>query len=186
MLTKWAKGVSFIADSNSTKNALPRASFPTTQNQKANIKAKNVSGDNIYITEFLNTGYSATFRAYSSISTAGIYVGSDGTAATDEDYTLGHPLAGLSGNISAGYSYDSNNDMLLNIDITLTNSSGSEVTIREIGYAGTAYYSDTFGGTPSSSTTPVLIDRTVLDAPMTIASGDVGVLRYQFKYPAVS
>lgn len=187
MLTKWAKEIVMVRyAATSDKSALPVASYPGTANQKATIAAKKVNGDPIYITPYVYTGYSPTFRTYGDMQLAGIYIGSDNTPATDEDYALGSVITTASGSITSSYAQDSNGDTILNVDITITNTSSEELSINEVGYTVEIPFSTTQGGSPATSAsgrTQILIDRTVLGTTMKITAGDAGVLRYQFKYP---
>lgn len=187
MLTKWAKATAMLRHAVSNdKSVLPNATFPSASSQKATIAAKKVNGDTTYISPYAYTGFTATMRANANMQNAGIYLGSDGTAPTDEDCILGSVNTTLSASATAAYAQDADGNTLLNIDITISNTTENDVTIREVGYVAEFNFSDTEGGTPAGTSAArayFLVDRTVLTTPMTIVAGDVGVLRYQFKYP---
>jgi hypothetical protein len=107
----------------------------------------------------------------------GIVLGSGTAPATINDYCLESRItADLV--CSSVVTSDDNNDKV--IIITATNSGDSNITIGEIGYHGSAPVS-----AQSSSSTAVLLERTVLDAPITITPGGVGQVAYKIKmsYP---
>lgn len=187
MLTKWIKAASLIRNAgNAAYSPLPSRAFPGYGSQKGSIEAKDVGNVTRYLSMFCNTSFDSTFRTDSSLGIVGVYVGSDGTPATDTDYKLGSVITALTGSSTANFVYDPDtNKTLLNIDITLSNNTTENITIREVGYVVGFYASDTLGGNVTNTVRNVLGDRTVLDAPMTIASGAAGVLRYQFQYPGL-
>lgn len=184
MLTKWAKEI-MMSRTSSNSSPLPQASYPSLSDQKATIAAKKHDGSSIFITPFLYGGFSTTLSTVAAMYSVAIYVGSDDTPATDEDYTLGNVISTVSGTASSFYLQDSDGNMEICIDLTIRNTSSAEISIKEIGYTCEAYISNTEGGTPVySDRAVILMDRTVLGTSMNIAAGDSGVLRYKFKYPA--
>lgn len=62
----------------------------------------------------------------------------------------------------------------LEITISITNTDSSELTVREVGFIQQVYYG-------SSSSHPVLFDRTVLETPLVIQPGDAGILKYRLE-----
>lgn len=102
---------------------------------------------------------------------SGIVLGSGTTPATINDYCLESRIT--SGLVcSSLMERDENNDVT--IIVTATNSGDSNITIGEIGYQGSAPYS-----AQSSSSTAVLLERTVLNTPITIVPGGVGQVAYK-------
>lgn len=103
----------------------------------------------------------------------GIVLGSGTTPATINDYCL---ESRITSNLtcSTTITKNENNDRVL--IITATNSGNSDIVIGEVGYHGSAPVS-----AQSSSSTAVLIERTVLDSPITIAPGGVGQIIYTIK-----
>ena len=112
----------------------------------------------------------------------GLKVGSGTTAPTEDDYKLESFLADkvdnvlvfyTSGNvvITRGYANDT---PYITFSITVTNTSANAVTISEIGMFGWAAVS--IAGVASSTT--VMLDRTLLDTPVTIPAGDTGLVTY--------
>lgn len=64
--------------------------------------------------------------------------------------------------------------------ITITNTGSEAVTIREIGYKQTLGVVKYVGSTSETSAV-FLLDRTVLDSPVTIQPGDAGVIHYRLQ-----
>lgn len=187
MLTKWVKAASLVRNSgNSAYSPLPAYTYPGAASQKASIVAKDTGNTTRYISPFCSSSFSNTFRTQAGMDTGGIYVGSDGTPATDEDYKLGSVITALTGTVNLAYAYDSaSNKTLLNIDITLSNDTAEDITIREVGYVIGFYAASALGETVVNTARYFLGDRTVLNTPMTIPSGEGGLLRYQFQYPGL-
>ncbi len=123
-----------------------------------------------------NTG---TFL-YSNVSfdaSTGIVLGSDDTPASMEDTTLKNRItAGLS--CSVALSYDDEFNLIRTI--LCTNTSSDSITIREIGIYALAYL-----GAGSTSNMTCLMERTVLDTPVTIPAGGIGQVTYTIRmnYP---
>lgn len=151
---------------------------------KATFKFKDTSGDEYY---FNPKGgyYTDALRLNMTDGNGGMAVGSGSTPATENDYTLESVItSGLSASTPvASTEYDDvNNCYIRRLTFTISNTSDSAVTIREIGtYRGIAY-ANTLGANASSYKL-VLVDRTVLDEALTIPAGEAGVLRYDFAFP---
>lgn len=115
-----------------------------------------------------------------SESAAGICLGTGNTAAAVTDYQLEAPItAGLQASIVQAVDTDGSGNPYLQFDLTITNNSGGAVTIKEIGYRQNLRGATALGGTGSSRV--CLLDRTVLDSPVTIPAGELGVIRYTLK-----
>ena len=86
-----------------------------------------------------------------------IVVGSGDVAPTYDDYKMGNPLD-LS---TVTQSYSTNGGVMTFVK-TFKNDSGSEVTVKEVGLFGT----------PENYGCCVVLTRTVLSSPVTIANGE--------------
>ena len=124
-------------------------------------------------TPFFVSGYdykvdlSQVNQAYGS-SKGGVVFGDGDTPATAEDYKL-------AGNIIKGFTAIANlsssiNDGLAQIIATYTINASSEVTIKEI-----AAFADSRNGS-------YIVDRTVLDTPVTIPAGGIGQVEYTITF----
>lgn len=110
---------------------------------------------------------------------AGVVLGTGTTAPTLDDYAL-------SGNLVNTYTYSATiknesdeNGLTTTALYTITNTGTSAITIGEIGLIADLTTNS------SSATYKGLLERTVLDTPLTIEPGGVGQLTYaiRFNYP---
>lgn len=134
-------GTSYNTSSNGYSSTTPSFSGGLYQNV-------NIGGDS-------GTGY------------IGIYIGTGDTAPTPDDYTLESPLTSSSvsrtGGSSASAILDENNNVIgVRKIATYQNITSNNIVVREIGTFWQTYYS-----TPTS-TKLFLIERTVLDEPVTL------------------
>lgn len=156
--------------------------------QNSQIKAKNYSGNDISIT---NSGHAFLTWASTTDSewtasmghirtslsnSCGVILGDGDTPPTSDDYRL-------AGNIVKGFSYNktlgsvvSGTAVTVKAVYTITNGNSTEITIKEIGLLGAAT------STPSSSSSKILLDRTVLDTPVTIPAGGIGQVEYTITF----
>lgn len=154
----------------------------TTKDVTGGNKKVVLSSNSSHKSNFLNYSMSLSEIATLSMdypsSGGGVVFGTGDTPPTLNDYKL-------AGDIVTGLSWSANKAAEqveggagITVTFTVTNNNDSEVTIREVGYVGrhnnavtTAY--------------AVLLDRTVLEAPVTIPAGGVGLITYTVKliYP---
>lgn len=111
----------------------------------------------------------------SSSSYAWIVVGSGTTPATVDDYKMQSQItSGLSA--TQEISVDEDNNPICKL--TLTNASSEDITIGEVGIIGPCVRTNS-----TSYKQLVLLERTVLDNPITIPAGGFGVIDYCIKIP---
>lgn len=109
----------------------------------------------------------------------GIVVGSGNAPATLSDYDLDDQITtGLTGAVTVSTGIDTSGNIYLNFDIVFTNTSNADITIREIGISDVIYCATSAGDT-SPSSKHALVDRTILETPVTIAAGDNETIRYR-------
>lgn len=110
---------------------------------------------------------------------SGVVLGTGTTPATSDDITL-------AGNVISTYTYTSSavaqqtdNGYEATATYTITNTGTDAFTVSELCFFASAYNSD------SSSSGPMLLERTVLENPLTIEAGGIGVLTYTIRmnYP---
>lgn len=128
------------------------------------------SGSSYYAIIF-NTS-SATV-ALNTTATGAMMIGSGTTPATEDDYALENAIT--SGFSTSGQAYVSvlEGGAEVVYKLVLKNTSASAFTVSEIGYLGRGYVS-----TSSSGAKSVMVDRTVLDAPVTIPAGESRTISY--------
>lgn len=139
---------------------------------------------------YTNPGSNSTPFPYSvgvislslSKTSVGICVGSGNTSATENDYELDNQItSGLSGNTNVTKSVE-NGKLYLVLDVTLTNTSSGDITVKEIGYVQSHQYVTSQGGSSTANNFPFLMERTVLDSPVTIPAGNFATIRYKIGY----
>ena len=109
-------------------------------------------------------------------SKGGVVFGDGNTPATAEDYKLaGNIITGFTATANLAHSNDNG---VAQIVATYTINASSEVTIKEI-----VAFAHTGGGNST-----YIVDRTVLDTPVTIPAGGVGQVVYTitFNYPTAT
>ncbi len=111
----------------------------------------------------------------------GISVGTSDTAATDEDVNLASTItSGLTGVITNTHGMD-NDDPYVIFNIVLTNSTASDIVIREVGFKQNVYSGTTVGATSGTGNNLMLVDRTVLPTPLTVPAKGNAALQYKLK-----
>lgn len=179
MLTAWAKKI-FNLGGNT--NVIPTCGAIQT----ASITAKHYDGTDIYVA---GNPYAAGFGAYvaGAVSTEsiGIVVGSGDTPATENDYALANKIStGLTGTVTQSTAYDSETGKTSAYSVlTLTNTTSSDIVVKEVGCYSNFGTATEMGGTISTGggrRKCALIDRTVLDTPVTVPANGNSVIRYSF------
>lgn len=133
-----------------------------------------------FYSTYYPSGKSESFTA--SATSAGISLGTDDTPATENDYNLGNTITdGISMTVSNKAVTFVDGQPALKYMLTVTNTGAEAVNVREVGIKQNVQC-DTYPGHIASSTPSsahiVLIDRTVLDAPVTIQPGDAAAIEY--------
>lgn len=186
MLTKWAKGALRVKTGSSMTPGTGSNTCLTY------YQYKNANGDSYYGS---NMAYNNVYNLLTSIiahgtsSSVGFALGSGTTPATDEDYTIESIISsGLSFSATphSNEAYDAENDVYsVYFDLTIANTSANDITISEVCFFGNSYGMNSIGvstNTSASNRNAVLVDRTVLDTPVTIPAGESKVIRYSFNY----
>ena len=123
---------------------------------------------------------SATLKT--SAGNAPCFVFGDGDKApTINDYYLsGNAITGIVASTSTVHKPNG-----VEKRFTVTNNNSNEIIIKEICYFGSAGWTSDAGSTSGSI---LLLDRTVLDTPVTIPAGGVGQVVYTitFNYPTAT
>lgn len=183
MLTKWAKK---LFPCNTTGYVLPAVDSSGNTAKTAIVAATDASGNTRYIS-YVSANYGHEFRNVTPTDSTyeGVYVGTGTTAPTEDDYTLASPVnnTSLVGTVVKTTHYDSTSQkMMSRLTITLTNNTGDSLTITEIAKFIKTDTANAIGAVASSNQKNIMVDRTLLDTPLTIASGASAVLRYEFVY----
>jgi len=110
---------------------------------------------------------------------AGISLGSDASAPSETDFNLRSTISsGINVSVTAANVSANEGDPYLQYNLTVTNTSSENKNIGEIGYkqniSCTRFSEDT-----SADNYTVLLDRTIISPPVTLAPGEAAVIRYR-------
>lgn len=124
------------------------------------------AGANIYP----SLGFKNIGKALTSNAGEGVLFGDGNTTPTYDDYYLsGNIVTGFKSTSNVTSETDENGGVTLTSVFTITNNGSEDITIKEVCYFG--YYG-------SGATQRCMLDRTVLDSPVTIPTGGVGQVTY--------
>ena len=108
--------------------------------------------------------------------TSGVLFGTGDTPASLDDYKLaGDVIQNINASVYKTYSYSEAQPSLKAL-YTITNNNEATITIKEVAL------NLQFDYTSSGSSTGCVIDRTVLDTPVTIPAGGVGQVEYTITF----
>lgn len=138
----------------------------TTYTTTTDIGVKSLSGESFNVQVWQGNSIQEKLRNISYLKNMDIVLGTGETAATTADYALDNDITsdlGLSVSVAGNAADDG-----LHVVFTIggTNGTGAEITIKEIGIVK-GFYTST-----GTTTTASLINRTVLDEPITLAAGE--------------
>lgn len=181
MLTKWAKDVLTMSLSG---NVL----FDVEANdagKHAVTLAKSLLNNAYGITWYsYGHGYSLRVSTISDTSSDGVYIGTGDTEPTENDYCLKSPItSGVTGSATKTNIYDSStNTTKVRITITVTNNGSESITIKEVAKVVSFDTASAIGGVVTGNRRAIMVDRTLLETPVTIPAGEAGVIFYDFVY----
>ena len=128
--------------------------------------------------QFSGSGTGFSGASHNELFFVGVVFGTGNTAPTIDDYQMaGEHFV----DYTESHSFENTivgTTRTLSCRYTLTNTSTESVTIGEIGLSGNAYRKNG----SRYYYTGFLLERTVLDSPITIPSGGVGVITYTLKF----
>ena len=132
--------------------------------------------------------YTGTFPAQCAYAftlnkdSSGISIGTGTAPATEDDYQLEAPItSGVSGSVTGrSFGAESPQSPYVKYDLTITNTGSAPITVTEIGYKQQIRTSKNIESTTGESGV-ILLDRSVLATPVTIAPGDAGVITYKLR-----
>ena len=146
----------------------------TTGNSRSAVS--NTQGLYYMFDEFASPGNNGLT---SQTTAGGIAFGTGDTPPTLNDYWLSGDLITTVGIVAVTITTKIVDGVYTFVNAITVNNSGSEtIVINEMAMIPFAYYS-------GSSQAPAMVDRTVLDTPLTLAPGEQGVITYTFNLPIV-
>ena len=159
-----------------------------TTTYKGVIKIKNTQNQDRYLMNFIGSSsyypYSASYTMSfgANQASSGVYIGTGDTAVTEDDYKLASVItSGISaGSPAVTFALDGSGNPYLELVYALTNTTSSDITVKEIGFVQYLRASSTLNST-SSTSTYALLDRTVLSTPVTVPANDSAAIKYTLK-----
>ena len=185
MLTRVGKEIQKFLMVN--QSGIPGVSLSAYGTTPALIAAKTTSDENLYIPPAANLN-SATIMTNYSNGSYGIAVGSSDIAVTEDDYILGNLITTLkqSATPQVALVYDAENTKLIaRTDLTLVNDTAEDIIVREVGKFACYNTATTKGAIPAnvnSNKRCVMVERTVLESPVTVPANGTATIRYDFIY----
>lgn len=174
MLTKNGKKLLLycLMNSSQTGNSSP---IPTSDTTLVNIsgseKTTYLSLNSMY--SFINSlNHMITVPTTDSVTF--IRIGTGTTAATENDYKLEAPVTGVT--CDSVITAISGNDSKKTYTATFSNTTDADVVVTEIGFLTNFYYYS------SSDNDNFLLDRIVLDTPITIPAGESKAITYELGF----
>ncbi len=138
---------------------------------------KTVAGTTKYACGYTITATKMDIAASTGAS-AGIHFGSGTTTPTAADYGIETEVQ-VSATVTGTTFTKTTNGWQKSVDITLTNTGESAVTIAEVAFYGSIRGAASEGGTSAAnSDLIVMFDRTLLDTPITIPAGSAATMTY--------
>ena len=148
------------------------------------MESTNIQGNTRYMgARGGGSTYPASVTTSVNFSSApGIVIGTGNTPATENDY---HLEAQITSGLTAGApsplaALDNNGNPYIDYAFTLTNTTASDITVKEIGWVQSIYESNT-AGTTAGTVNQFLLDRTILDHSVTVPAYGTAAIKYQLK-----
>lgn len=171
---------------NVFKKAMQLALVNSSSRKSSNaFQVRGANGNTYYLTGIVSNNWpsanpTTTLRIATSTS-SGIWIGSGTTSPTAEDYTLEARItSGVSGSCSISDDFfDNDGNPILKMVVTLSNNGSADITVSEIGFFQQLNAATSIS---SSGTAQVfMIDRTILNEPVTIPAGESVAITYTLK-----
>lgn len=150
------------------------------------LRCRSVNGNDRFLTGKFNASGvfpNTTTKTFTlTASAAGISIGTGTAPESEDDYNLEQTITSGVNVVLTGTSYGAENPWFpfVKYNLTITNTGANPLVVTEVGYKQTL---DTVKliGSSASVNTVLLLDRCVLDTPVTIAPGDAGIVTYRLR-----
>lgn len=155
-------------------------------NQMGCLRCLDVNGYARFLSgNFYNTAvfpYKAEGTFTLNPLSAGISIGTGTTPVSEDDYNLASTITSGVNVVLTGTSYGTESPYypFIKYDLTVTNTGANPLVVTEAGYKQTVQATRAIGSTAKANTV-LLLDRCVLDTPVTIAPGDAGIVTYRLQ-----
>lgn len=159
-----------------------------TSNTNGFLPLKDVSGTTRYMGAGFNSfPFTITNNVQISIDNAGIHIGAGTKEESENDYSLDNKItSGISASTPAtSMGIDNDGNPFKKILFTLTNTTNNDILVSEIGYFQNFAVSNALNQI-ANTFRAFMIDRTVLDNPVTVPANGSAVIEYTLKTIASS
>lgn len=149
------------------------------------LPVKATNGNTYYGSNFVGANSQfprVTETGMSTSATAvGIVLGSGSTAATENDYAIETAItSGISCTPTYERGVDSSGNPYVEFTLVMTNTTSSDIVIREIAYNQNIYLVASQGAT-SATARVVCFDHTSLSSAVTVPAGGQNTIKYRLK-----
>lgn len=175
MLTKNAKKILLycLMNSRQTGDSNPTPTSDTTLVNISGSEKTTYLGINC-VYSFINS-LNNMITAPTTDSVTFIRTGTGTTAATEDDYKLENYATGLT--CDSVVTAIGGNDSKKTYTATFSNTTDADVVVTEIGFLTNFYYNSSTGNNDN-----FLLDRIVLDTPITIPAGESKAITYELGF----
>ena len=144
----------------------PSASIRNTGNEERWVSA--VTGNLLSSTNVVSNNW------------AGFQIGSGSTAPAETDYKLNTQItSGFSGSLSYTERGIDNGSLYMEFGLLITNTGSSNLTVAEVGIVTNNIKCCNSSSATSASNQDVMIERTLLSSPVTIAPTETTLIKYR-------
>ena len=147
------------------------------------LRCRDVNGNERFLTGYFSSFPNSVTKTFTlTASAAGISIGTGTAPESEDDYNLEQTITSGVNVVLTGTSYGAENPWFpfVKYDLTITNTGANPLVVTEVGYKQTLRTSKLIGSSKMEDTV-LLLDRCVLDTPVTIAPGDAGIVTYRLQ-----
>ena len=150
--------------------------------QKGCLQVRDVNGNPRFLSGVFGFPYNPVQSFTPNPAAAGISIGTGTVSPTEDDNNLEETITSGVSVVLTSTEYGAENPWYpyIKYDLTVTNTSANPLVVTEIGYKQTLSTSRYLGSTARENAV-LLLDRCVLDTPVTIAPGDAGIVTYRLQ-----
>lgn len=147
------------------------------------LRCRDVNGNDRFLAGRFNTFPNSVTKTFTLTAVdAGISIGTGTAPESEDDYNLEQTITSGVNVVLTGTSYGAENPWypFVKYDLTITNTGANPLVVTEVGYKQILNTTKVIGSSALGASV-LLLDRCVLDTPVTIAPGDAGIVTYRLQ-----
>ena len=146
------------------------------------LSCRDVNGNQRFLSGIFGFPYGPTKTFTLNATAAGISIGTGTTPESEDDYNLEQTITSGVNVVITATSYGAESPWFpyVKYDLTVTNTGANPLVVTEVGYKQTCSTTKVIGSSRNENTI-LLLDRCVLDTPVSIAPGDAGIVTYRLQ-----